>query len=67
MVETMLVCERYEMHHKKAFVPSVEGIGLLCSIKADSPVKFVERLQRSSTWYLILLDGSVNFCEKFVV
>ena len=37
------------------------------NVKADSPVSFVECLQRSSTWYLIPLYGSVNFCEKFVV
>ena len=57
----------YAPSHKKAFLPSVEGIGLLCNVKADGPVSFVECLQRSSTWYLTPFDGSVNFREKFVV
>ena len=36
---------------------------LLCNVKADGPVSFVERPQ---TWYLIPSDASVNFCERFV-
>ena len=46
--------------HNKAFVPSVEGIKLQCNVKGDGPVSFVKRLQRSSTWYLISLDGFVK-------
>ena len=48
------VCEMYVTSHKRPFVPSVVGIGLLCNIKANDPVSFVKCPQ-------IPLDGSVNF------
>ena len=57
----------YASSHKKPFVPSVGGIGLLCNVKAEGSVSFVKCLKRSSTGLLIPLDGSITFCEKFVV
>ena len=57
----------YVTSHKRPFIPSVGGIGLLCNVKAEGRVCFVKRLQRSPTGKLIPLDGSVIFCEKFVV
>ena len=57
----------YARSHKRPFVPSVGGIGLLCNVQAEGPVSFVKRWQRSLTGKLIPLDGSITFCEKFVV
>ena len=56
----------YVTSHKRPFVASVGGIGLLCNVWAQGPVSFVKRRQRS-LGTLIPLDGSVTFCEKFVV
>ena len=39
----------------------------ICNVEAEGKVRFVKRLQRSPTGQLILLDGCVSFCEKFVV
>ena len=41
--------EMYATSHKKPFVPSVGGKGLLCNVWAQSPVGFVKPLQRSPT------------------
>ena len=57
----------YVTSHKRPFVPSVGGIGLLCNVYSQGPDSFVKRHQRSPTGYLIPSDGSVTFCEKFVV
>ena len=53
------VCEINATSHKRPFVLSV--------VQAEDPVSFVKRRQRSPTGQLIPLDGSVTFCEKFVV
>ena len=57
----------YVISHKRPFVPSVGGIGLLCNVYAEGQLSFVKCLQRPPTRYLIPLDGCVNFGEKFVV
>ena len=66
-LETLVTCEMYATSHKRPFVPSVGGNRLLCNVKAEGPVSFVKRRQRSQTGQLIPLDGSVTLCEKFVV
>ena len=43
------VCDMYKTSHKREFVPSVGGIGLLCDVQAECKVSFVKRLQRSPT------------------
>ena len=54
----------YATRHKRPFVQSVGGIGLLCNVWAQGTVSFVKRLQRLPTGLLIPLDV---FCEKCVV
>ena len=50
--------------HKKACAPSVGGFGLLCFIKREGSVHFVECLQKSLAVQMFLLDGYANLCEK---
>ena len=57
----------YATSHKRPFVPSVGGIGLLCNVEAEGKVCFEKPLQRLPTGQLIPLDGCAIFCEKFVV
>ena len=47
--ETLVTCEMYVTSHKRPFVPSVGGIGLLCNVWAEGPVSFLKRWQRSLT------------------
>ena len=53
----------------KPFVQSVGGIRLLYNVWAKGTVNLrnVCKGHRSPTGQLIALDGSVNFCERFVV
>ena len=40
-------CHNVESH-KRPFLPSVGGIGLLCNELAEGQISFVKRLQRST-------------------
>ena len=50
---------------KSPLVPSVGGIRSLCFTQRDGKVHFVICLQKSLTAYLIMLDGYMDFGERF--
>ena len=54
------VCEMNARSHKMPFAPSVGSIGLLCYCRGPSQF-------RETSAKVAPLDGSVNYCEQFVV